>query len=732
VGRYAAVGALVAVVATACGSTRTAPEPGLPVDNPAADPVAPEPTAAAKTGFVYPAARRGDVVDTYHGVEVADPYRWLEDPDSPESRAWIVAQNELTFGYLEGIAQRAELRRRIETRWNYERYGTPFEKGGRYFFTKNDGLQDQSVLYWAPSLDAEPSVLLDPNTWSKDGTVALAGYSVSDDGRYIAYGVQTSGSDWRKWRVAEIATGKVLDDVLDWLKFSGVSWDAKSKGFYYSRYPAPADGESLTGVNQGQRIYYHALGKPQSSDVLIHERPDQPKWFVGAFLTEDQRYLVLITRKGTGNLNLVHVRDERRPRRGFVPVIAEWQNDFTYVGNDGPKFYFFTDADATRGRVVAIDIRRPDKKRWKEIIGQRAETLRSASIVGDRLFAGYLVDAKSAVFVHDLRGKKVGEVKLPGMGTAYGFGGERSDTETFYQFTSFTDPGGIYRYDLKTGKSSLYREPEVDFDGEKYITEQRFFKSKDGTRIPMFVVHKKGLVKDGKNPTLLYGYGGFNASMTPGFSITKSVWLELGGVYALVNLRGGGEYGEQWHQAGIKLAKQNVFDDFIAAAEHLIAERYTSPKKLAIQGRSNGGLLVGAVMNQRPELFAAALPGVGVMDMLRFHKFTIGYAWVDDYGSSDDPEEFKALRAYSPLHNLKPGVRYPSTLITTADHDDRVVPGHSFKFAATLQHAHRGDNPVLIRIETKAGHGAGMPTKMRIDQAADEWAFLVKELGIEL
>ena len=712
-----------------CGGSTPLPGPTLPADNPTAAPVASEaPVKAA--GFQYPAARRGDTVDVYHGVKVADPYRWLEDPDSAESRAWIDAQNQLTARYLEGVSERAELRRRIEKRWNYERFGAPWSKGGRYFFSKNDGLQNQAVLYWAESLDAEPKVLLDPNTWSKDGTVALSGYSVSDNGRYIAYGVQASGSDWVKWRVAEIATGKVLDDTIDWVKFSGASWDAKSRGFYYSRYPEQADGKSLTEVNENQKVYYHRLGTPQSADRLIHEDLENPKYGFGAGVTEDGRYLVLSTWKGTGNVNLVHVADARKLKPVFAPVIGEWKNDFRYIGNDGPRFYFFTDSDAPRGRVVAIDIRRPDKKRWVEIIGQRAETLLSASIVGDKLFCRYLVDARSAVFVHDLKGKKLSEVKLPGIGTASGFGGERSDTETFYGFSSFTDPGAIYRYDLKTGTSTLYKKPEVDFDGEKFVTRQLFFKSKDGTRVPMFVTHRKDLVLDGTNPTLLYGYGGFSVSMTPGFSITKTVWLELGGVYALANLRGGGEYGEEWHQAGTKLNKQNVFDDFIAAAEHLIAERYTSPKKLAIQGGSNGGLLVGAVMIQRPDLFGAALPAVGVMDMLRFHKFTIGWAWVDDYGSSDNAEEFKALHAYSPLHNLKPGVRYPSTLVTTADHDDRVVPGHSFKFTAALQHAHRGDNPVLIRIDTKSGHGAGKPTSKLIDQAADEMAFLVKELGV--
>ena len=711
-----------------------------------------EPAAEAAPAFAYPAARRGEVVDDYHGTPVPDPYRWLEDPDSDESRSWITAQNKITFGYLEKIAAREPIRQRITELWDYEKYGIPFERGGRYFFTKNDGLQNQSVLYWAESLTGDAKVLLDPNKLSKDGTVSLSGMAISEDGKHLAYGLQSGGSDWQTWQVREVGTGKDLNDRLEWIKFSGATWTHDGKGFFYSRYPKPAEGAGLTGTNYFQKLYYHRLGTAQSEDELIYERPDEKKWGFASRVSDDGRYLIISVWKGTGTDNLVYYRDlggkargkgARRgkkvgwskkggPKKGAIRgLVTEWKGDFRFIDNVGPVFWFFTDLDAPRGRLVAIDIRKPQPKHWKEIVPQSADTLRGANIVGNKVFARYLKDAKSQIVLFDMQGKRLGEVALPGIGSAFGFGGRRSDKETFYLFTSFTTPGTIYRYDVASGKSEVFRRPEVAFDGNAYEVAQIFYNSKDGTRVPMFVVHKKGLAKNGQNPTYLYGYGGFNASMTPFFSVVRTVWLEMGGILAIPNLRGGGEYGEEWHKAGTKLQKQNVFDDFIAAAEWLIANKYTSPKKLAIAGGSNGGLLVGAAMTQRPDLFGATLPAVGVMDMLRFHKFTIGWAWVDDYGSPDDPEEFKALRAYSPYHNLRSGTAYPATLITTADHDDRVVPAHSFKFAAALQHAHKGDNPVLIRIETRAGHGGGKPTAMRIEEAADKWAFLTATLGID-
>jgi len=692
----------------------------------------------APEGYRYPAARRGDVTDTYHGVQVADPYRWLEDPDAKESRAWIESQNKLTFSVLEGIPEREAIKTRLTKVWNYERYGVPNKKGRRYFFSKNDGLQNQAVLYWTTSLSKEPQVLLDPNTLSKDGTTSLSGYSISENGKYMAYGLQEAGSDWQTWRVREVATGKDLEDKVEWVKFSSASWSPDSKGFYYSRYPKPK-GKELTGQNFYQKVYYHRLKTVQSKDALVFERPDEKKWGFGAGVTEDGRYLLISVWKGTGNKNLIFYRDLRKkvkkgaaPQDAFTGLITEWTGDFSFVGNQGPRFFFATDDGAPRKRLVQIDIRRPAKRQWKELIAESEHTLSGVSLVGNRFFADYLADAKSLVRVHDKSGKFLSDVELPGIGAAGGFGGKNTHKETFYAFSSFTSPTTIYRYDIGSGKSTLFKQPKVDFAGENFETKQVFYKSKDGTKIPMFLVHKKGLQLDGANPTYLYGYGGFNISLPPGFSITRAVWLEMGGVLAIANLRGGGEYGEEWHQQGIKLRKQNVFDDFIAAAEWLIANKYTTPKKLAISGRSNGGLLVGATITQRPELFGAALPGVGVLDMLRFHKFTIGWAWIDDYGSSDDAEEFKALYAYSPYHNTKAGTSYPPTLITTADHDDRVVPAHSFKFAAALQHAHRGENPVLIRIETKAGHGAGKPTAMQIEEAADIFAFLVKVLGMQL
>ena len=679
----------------------------------------------------YPAAAKTNVLDNYHGTIVADPYRWLEDDNSPATKAWVEAENKVTFDFLNAISGRDAIRARLTKLWNFERYGVPLKEGGRYFYSRNDGLQNQSVLYTAELLEAEPKVLLDPNKFSSDGTVALAGLSVSEDGNRLAYGTSASGSDWEEWHVRDVRTGRDLPDHLQWVKFTGASWLKDGSGFYYSRFDAPKSGDAFTGLNKFQKLCFHKLGTEQAADTLIYERKDKPDWGFGGGVTEDGRYLIISATEGSDRKNRVLYQDLSQPGLPVVELLMDFDASYDFVGNEGTTFWFKTDLNAPRGRVIAIDVTQPQRANWKELIPQSADTLQGVNILNDQFVIRYLEDARTAVKVFKLDGSLVREVVLPGIGTASGFGGKRTDKESFYSFTSFTTPGTIYRYDATTGASSVYRQPQVDFDGAGYQTEQVFYTSKDGTRVPMFLVHKKGLKLDGSNPTLLYGYGGFNISLTPGFSVSRIAWLEMGGVYALANLRGGGEYGEDWHQAGTKQHKQNVFDDFIAAAEWLVANKFTRPGKLAIQGGSNGGLLVGACMVQRPDLFAAALPQVGVMDMLRFHKFTIGWAWASDYGSSDDAGQFKSLYAYSPYHNLKPGVKYPSTLVTTGDHDDRVVPAHSFKFAARLQDYHRGSNPVLIRIETKAGHGAGKPTSKMIEEKTDELAFLMKELGMK-
>ncbi len=686
---------------------------------------------ATQRKLEYPAARKADQVDVYHGVKVPDPYRWLEDPDSEETRAWVEAQNKVTFAYLESIPERGRLKERLTKLWDYERYSVPYEKGGRYFLSKNDGLQNQSVVYTMTSPEAEPRMLLDPNKLSEDGTVALSGASVSDDGRYYAYSLSAAGSDWQEWRVRDVETGRDLSDHLEWVKFSGASWTPDGKGFYYSRYDEPKDASIKTAVNYYQKLYFHRLGTPQSVDTLVYERKDQKEWGFGGQVTEDGRYLVINVSQGTDPKNRVYYLDLRAADGKVVELLNDFDASYNFLGNEGTLFWFQTDLQAPRGRIVGIDVADPGRERWKSIVPEAAETLSRATVVGDRFLAGYLKDARTQVKVFRLDGTFERLVDLPGIGSAFGFSGEREDRETFYGFTGFTTPSTIYRYDVATGRSTLFRRPKVDFDPDAYETRQVFYESKDGTRVPMFIVHRKGLRLDGDNPAYLYGYGGFNASLTPAFSVSSLVWLEMGGVYAQPNLRGGGEYGEDWHLAGTKLRKQNVFDDFIAAAEWLIANKYTSPARLAIGGGSNGGLLVGACMTQRPELFGATLPAVGVMDMLRFHKFTIGWAWTSDYGSSENPDEFRALLAYSPLHNLKPATRYPATLVTTADHDDRVVPGHSFKFAAAMQAAQGGPAPVLIRIETRAGHGAGKPTSKQIEEQADRWAFLLKTFGLE-
>ena len=680
----------------------------------------------------YPHAKMVDQVDDYHGVKVADPYRWLEDTDSPDTRAWVEAENKLTFSYLEQIPYRQAIHDRLTRLWNYERYRVPQKQGNRYFYEHNNGLQNQNVLFVAESLDAEPRQLLDPNTLSSDGTVALAGYAICDDSTLLAYGTAASGSDWTEWRVRDVDTGKDLSDDIKWVKFSGASWTKDGKGFFYSRYDEPKAGAMLRDVNYFQKLYYHKLGTPQTEDKLIYDRPDNKELRFLGNVTDDGLYLVITVLQGTDPKSRLYYKDLTRPDAEVVKLLDDFDAEYRFVDNDGPVFWLTTDLAAPRGRLIAIDTRHPDRASWKTVVPEKPETLTSAGVVNNTFILGYLKDAQAEVRVHDLQGKFLRNVDLPGIGTAEGFGGKRKDKETFYAFTSFVTPTTVYRYDPVAGKSSVFRQPKVDFNPSQYETRQVFYNSNDGTRIPMFLTYKKGLKLDGQNPVLLYAYGGFNISLTPAFSVGNLVWLEMGGIYAQPNLRGGGEYGEEWHQAGAKLRKQNVFDDFIAAAEWLITKHYTTPAKLAIRGGSNGGLLVGACLTQRPDLFGAALPAVGVMDMLRFHKFTIGWAWTSDYGSSDDVEQFKVLYAYSPLHNLKAGTKYPPTLITTADHDDRVVPGHSFKFAATLQSDQAGPAPVLIRIETKAGHGAGKPVSKQIEEVADVWAFAAHSLDMQV
>jgi prolyl oligopeptidase len=689
---------------------------------------------AQEAAISYPETRRVEHYDDYHGVKVHDPYRWLEDDvrESGDVRAWVEAQNKVTFAYLDSIPQRETIRRRLTKLWDYEKYSTFFKEGGRYFFFKNDGLQNQFVLWTQDSLDAEPEVLLDPNTWSEDGTVALGAMSFSEDGRYMAYAVNKSGSDWQTWYVLDVAARKTLDDRIEWSKFSGAAWTRDGKGFFYSRYPEPQQGQAFQTTNLNQKLYYHRVGTAQSEDVLVYERPDEPEWGFSPAVSTDGRWLVITIWKGTDEKYRVAHKDLSEPYGMPVMLIDNFDQEYSFVDSDGSTFFFQTDLDAPTRRIIAIDVHKPEKENWREIVPAAEETLISAGLTGNMFICQYLKDAKSQVKLFDMRGKLVREVSFPGIGSAAGFGGDRGDTETFYSYSGYALPPSIYRYDLLTGESKLLRQAAVDFDSEQYETKQIFYQSKDGTRVPMFVTARKGVNLDGSNPTLLYGYGGFNIPMTPGFSVRWASWLELGGVVAVANLRGGGEYGEKWHKAGTKLQKQNVFDDFIGAAEWLIANKYTSAPKLAIMGGSNGGLLVGAAITQRPDLFGAALPAVGVMDMLRFDKFTAGRFWVDDYGSSSNPEEFKAIYAYSPYHNLKGKSDYPPTLITTADTDDRVVPGHSFKFAAEIQHAQKVPAPVLIRIETSAGHGAGKPTSKMIDEMTDQWAFLVQSLGMNV
>jgi len=688
--------------------------------------------------ITYPPARKSDVVDDYYGTKVADPYRWLEDVDSPETRAWVEAENRVTFAYLEQIPERERIRRRLTALWDYPKYGAPFKKGGRYFFFKNAGLQNQSVLYTQASLTAVPEVLLDPNTLSADGTVALSILAFSEDGRTLVYGTSGSGSDWQEFRVRDVLTKRDKSDHLNWIKFSSAAWTHDGAGFFYSRYPEPAQGaDAMLDVNRNQKVYYHKLGTAQSADRLIYERPDHPDWGFGVEVSADGRYAVYQVWLGTDRRNRIYYQDLGDPKKPrldapVVRLLDEFDASYGFVGNNGPVFFIQTDNAAPRSRIVAVDTRKPESSAWHELVPQASDPIEGSQIVHNTFVIRYLHDAASLLRLFALDGKPAGEVQLPTLGSIAQVTGEPRDDEMFYAFTSFLYPTTIFRHDFKTGASTVFKAPEIAFDAAGYETVQVFYRSKDGTRAPMFLTYKKGMKRDGANPTYLYGYGGFNVNMTPGFSIGVLAWLELGGVYAQAVLRGGAEYGEEWHQAGMLDRKQNVFDDFIAAAEYLIAEGYTAPPKLAIGGGSNGGLLVGAVLNQRPELFGAAIPAVGVMDMLRFHKFTIGWAWVTEYGSADSVAQFPALYRYSPIHNMKPGTKYPPTLITTADHDDRVVPGHSFKYAATLQATQTGVAPVLIRIETKAGHGAGKPTAKIIEEQTDRWAFLVHNLRMQL
>ncbi len=678
----------------------------------------------------YPPSRREPLREVHHGVEVADPYRWLEEIDAAETGAWIEQQNTRTFAHLGQIERREQIRQRMTDLWNYEKFGVPFKRGGRYFFTRNDGLQNQAVLYWMAALDGDPIELLDPNTLSADGTVALSGYAVSDDGKFLAYGLSASGSDWMEWHVREVESGADLPDHLRWVKFSGAAWTPDGAGFFYSRYDEPPEGETYRGANYHQKLYYHAIGTSQGEDEVVYARPDFKEWGFGGTVSEDGRYLLITVWHGTHRETNLFYQDLVEGG-AVVELLGGFEADFTFVGNDGPLFYMYTDLDAPNARLIAIDITRPARQHWREILPESDDALEYVRFVGGHLVAVYLHHARSLVKIFRPDGSFVCAVDLPGIGTVSGFDGRADDPETFFAFTSFTDPGTVYHYNVETDARTIFRQPALPFDPADYVTEQVFYPSKDGTRVPMFLIRRKDVTPSAQTPVYQYGYGGFTVSLTPQFRVSWLVWMEMGGMVAQPNLRGGGEYGKAWHDAGKLLKKQNVFDDFIAAAEWLIEKGYTSTPKLAIGGGSNGGLLVAACLTQRPELFGAAVPAVGVLDMLRFHKFTIGWAWTSDYGSPDNADEFAALLAYSPYHNTRPGTAYPPTLIITGDHDDRVFPAHSFKFAAALQHAQAGPAPILIRVETKAGHGAGKPTAKIIEEIADVWAFLSGALGMD-
>jgi prolyl oligopeptidase len=678
----------------------------------------------------YPNSPKSDVTDTYFGVAIPDPYRWLEDLDSPETTAWVTEQNKVTFGYLGQIPFRDNIRERLTAMWNYERYGVPEQVGDELVYSKNDGLQNQAVLYRQRGDDA-PQVLLDPNQFSAEGTTALAGIEFSHDHRYLAYATSSGGSDWNQVRIMDLATQQLLPEELTWVKVSGTSW--VRDGFYYSRYDAPKAGENdLSGKNEFHKVYFHRLNTPQSEDQLVYENPEMALGFRIAGATEDERFLVLYLTDGLSDGNRLQVRDLTDPAQAdsWATLMASYEFNNTVIGNVGGEVLVYTNYQAPRYRVVRIDPRHPEEAHWHDVLPETEHKLESVSHVGGRLIAGYLHDASSQVRVYSEQGEFQHEVQLPAIGTASGFGGRRDATVVYYAFTSFTYPTTIYQYDLASNTSTVFRAPSVDVNPQDYVTEQVFYPSKDGTPIPMFIVHHKDVQRNGQTPTYLYAYGGFNVSLTPSFSVARMLWLENGGILAVANLRGGGEYGEAWHQAGMTPHKQNVFDDFIAAAEYLKTTGYTDTKHLAIAGGSNGGLLVGAVVNQRPNLCQVALPAVGVMDMLRYQKFTIGWNWAPEYGTSDDPAQFENLRQFSPLHNLTPGTAYPATLITTADHDDRVVPAHSFKYAAALQAANAGPNPTLIRVDVNAGHGAGKSTKLLIEEWADVWSFCYVNMGV--
>ncbi|MCH8942548.1 MAG: S9 family peptidase [Bacteroidetes bacterium] len=681
-----------------------------------------------KNKIEYPKTKKVDVKDNYFGTVVNDQYRWLENDTSQAVKEWVIEENKITFDYLNKIPFRNKIKERYSQLFNYPKYSAPFKGGKNYFFFKNEGLQNQSVLYIQKGLDGTPQLFLDPNKLKSDGTVALTSYAISKDGKYFAYGTASGGSDWNEYYVMNVSSKKKLNDHLNWIKFSGISWF--KNGFFYSRYPKPAKGSELTSSNQFHTIYYHKVGADQKDDKRIFGDNKNPKMTFYAQTTDDEKYLIIYSSKGTNN-NALNVRDLSKPNSQIKTIISTFDNNYTVVDNIGKKLLVLTDRKASKNKLVLIDPYRPNESNWKVIIPEKEDVLRSVQIIGGKIIANYMKDASSHIYIYDINGKYEKEIKLPTLGTVRGFSGKKEDNIAFYTFTSFTHPSSIYKFEVSSGRSTLFRQPKLDFDFSIYKTEQKFYTSKDGTKIPMFIVYKKGTKLDGSSPMYLYGYGGFNISLTPSFSSSRLIWLEQGGIFAMPNLRGGGEYGEAWHKAGTKLQKQNVFDDFISAAEYLIKNKYTSADKLVCAGRSNGGLLIGAVINQRPDLFRVALPAVGVMDMLRFQKFTIGWAWVSDYGSSDDSLQFKALYKYSPLHNIKSELNYPAVLITTADHDDRVVPGHSFKYTATLQEKYKGENPILIRIGVRAGHGSGKPTSKIIEEQTDIWSFVFYNLGIE-
>jgi prolyl oligopeptidase len=683
---------------------------------------------AQQSGITYPQTRKSDVTDNYHGTTVADPYRWLEDDHSDETKAWVQEQNAVTQQYLAKIPFRDAIRKRLETLWNFPKLGAPVKRGDYYYFSKNDGLQNQSVLYRQKTLQDAPEVFIDPNTLSANGTAALGTVAFSKDNKHVAYLIAKAGSDWQQAFIMDVATKKLLPDTLDWIKFSGIAW--RGDGFYYSRYDKPTEQGKLSNKNEFHKVYYHKLGTTQEQDELIFEDKEHPLRNTGAQVTEDERFLILSLTEGTSGRELWYRDLKDASQKDFKLLVKGFDSEPDVIDNDGDKLLLHTNQDAPNYKIVLVDPKHPEKENWKTIVPEKPEVLQSTGTAGGKLFVYYLKDAATQVYQYAYNGHLEREIKLPGIGTATGFGGRKEDKELYYSFTSFVSPVIIYKYDIATGHSTLYNKPELKYDIDQYETKQVFFNSKDGTKVPVFLSYKKGIKLDGNNPVLLYGYGGFNIPMQPGFGVSNLFFMEQGGIYAVVCLRGGSEYGEAWHKAGMMSHKQNVFDDFIGAAEYLIKEKYTNSSRIAIRGGSNGGLLIGACMTQRPELFKVALPAVGVMDMLRFQNFTIGWAWVTEYGSSEKADQFNYLIKYSPLHNLKPGVQYPATLITTADHDDRVVPAHSFKFAATLQACNAGPNPTLIRIDAQAGHGAGKPTSKLIDEATDVFAFTMYNLGM--